>query len=156
MRRRFSNAAAGLGALALAVSLPTFGCGYCIEDKMAAVYDHRVITEALDKHHHIAFFALEGTLPPEGQARRVIANALRSAKGVDSQSLRVSVAAASLSISYDGERISSARIIEVMNREFAARGLRVSLIFLRAACGLNSLTDPRSPAAACQPAGEAQ
>lgn len=95
---------------------------------MAAVYDHRAITEALDKHHHIAFFALEGTLPPDGQARRVVAGALRSAKGVDPQSLRVSVASASLSLSYDGQRISSARIIEVLNREFAARGLRVSLL----------------------------
>ncbi|MEO5676298.1 MAG: hypothetical protein ABIQ84_02010, partial [Usitatibacter sp.] len=85
-------------------------------------------TDALDKHHRIAFFALEGTLPPDGQARRVVASALRSAKGVDSQSLRVSVASASLSLSYDGERISSDRIIEVMNREFASRGLRVSLL----------------------------
>ena len=128
MRKRVPIAAAGLAVLALAASLSSFGCGYCIEDRVAAVYDHSVITEALDKRHQIAFFALEGTLPAEGQARRVIANALRSAKGIDSQSLRVSVASASLSLSYDGARISPARIIEVMNREFAARGLRVSLL----------------------------
>ncbi|MEO5677387.1 MAG: hypothetical protein ABIQ84_07550 [Usitatibacter sp.] len=127
MRRR-AHAAAGLAALALAASLPALGCGYCIEDRMAAVYDHRVITDALDKHHRIAFFALEGTLPPDGQARRVVAGALRSTKGVDSQSLRISVASASLSLAYDGQRISSARIVEILNRKFAARGMRVALL----------------------------
>ncbi len=108
MRQRVPIAAAGLAVLALAASLSSFGCGYCIEDRVAAVYDHSVITEALDKRHQIAFFALEGKLPAEGQARRVVADALRSAKGIDSQSLRVSVASASLSLSYDAARISPA------------------------------------------------
>ena len=133
----------------MAASLPTFGCGYCIEDRVAAVYDHAAIGAALDQHRQIVFFALEGKLPAEGQALRIIAHALRSVEGVDSRSLRVSFASASLSLSYDGKRISSARIIEVMNREFAARGLRVPLIFLRAVCGLNSSSDLRMSAAAC-------
>lgn len=127
MRRRISSAAAGLAGLALVAS-PAFGCGHCVEDKVAAVYDHAVITRASDLHHRMAFFALEGTLPPDGEVRRLIARALTSAKGVDSPSLRLSVDSASLSLSYDGKRISSAQIMATLNGKLAARGLSVALL----------------------------
>lgn len=130
MRRRVASAAAGLAGLALVAASPAFGCGYCIEDKVAAVYDHGVITKALDQRHQIAFFAIEGPLPADGESRRVIAKALASAKGVDSPSLRVSVDSASLSLSYDGKRISSDQIMDTLNRKLAARGLRVSVLKL--------------------------
>ncbi len=115
-------------AAILSASLPASGCGFCEEDRVAAVYDHGVITQALDRHHQIAFLAIEGKLPEAGQARRVIANALKSAPGIDAQSLRVSVEAASLSLSYDARRTSPTRIVQILNRHFAARGLRVSLL----------------------------
>ena len=127
MRRRVSSAAAGLAGLALAAS-PAFGCGHCIEDKVAAVYDHAVITKALDLDHRMAFFALEGALPAGADVRRLLARALTSAKGVDSPSLRLSVSSASLSLSYDGKRISPGQIMDTLNRKLAARGLSVSLL----------------------------
>jgi hypothetical protein len=127
MRKRMASAAAGLAGLALAAA-PAFGCGHCIEDKVAAVYDHGVITKARDRNHPIAFFAIEGSLPPGRESRRVIAWALAPAKGVDSPSLRVSVDSASLSLSYDGERITSDQIMDTLNRELEARGLIVSLL----------------------------
>ena len=114
--------------MALAAASPAFGCGHCIEDRVAAVYDHGVIDKALDLHHRIAFFAIEGPLPADGESRRVIAKALTSAKGVDAPSLRVSVDSASLSLSYDGKRISSDQIMDALNRKLAARGLGVSLL----------------------------
>ena len=126
MRKRVARVAAGLAGLALAS--PAFGCGYCVEDRVAAVYDHGVIARALDQHHRVAFFAIEGPLPADGEPQRVIAKALTSAKGVDSPSLRVSVDSASLSLSYDGKRISSDQIMDTLNRKLAARGLGISLL----------------------------
>jgi hypothetical protein len=112
----------------LLAASPAFGCGYCIEDKVAAVYDHGVITAALDRHHQMAFFAIEGTLPTRGESRRIFAKALLAAKGIDASSLRVSMDSASLSLSYDDKRISSDRIMRILNRKLAARGLSVSLL----------------------------
>ena len=128
MRRRAAAAAAGLAGLALVAASPAFGCGYCIEDKVAAVYDHAMITRALGRNHHIAFFAIEGPLPAGGLSRRVVSEALMPAKGVDSPSLRVSPDSASLSLSYDGKRISSDQIRDALNRKLLARGLSVSLV----------------------------
>jgi hypothetical protein len=38
-------------------------CGYCVEDKMAAAYDHAVVSRALAQQHHIAFFHVDGSSP---------------------------------------------------------------------------------------------
>ena len=38
---------------------------------MAAVYDHAVVTAALDHRHQIAFLSVEGTLPANAEARRL-------------------------------------------------------------------------------------
>ena len=95
---------------------------------MAAVYDHAVVNAALDRRHQIAFLSVEGTLPANAEARRVFAKALAFGQGIDSRSLRVSVASASLSLSYDGKRISADQIVDTLNRKLEARGLRVSLL----------------------------
>ena len=92
------------------------------------MYDHGLIAKALEQHHQMAFLAIAGPLPADGESRRVIARALASAKGVDSPSLRVSVDSASLSLSYDDKRISSDQIMDTLNRKLAARSLSVSLL----------------------------
>ena len=131
MKKRTARAAAavaGLAGLALAAASPAFGCGYCIEDRVAAVYDHGVITDALNAHHQIAYFAIDGPLPGNGKSRRIIARALASTKGIDAPSLRVSVESASLALSYNEKWTTSAQIIDTLNRKLATRGLSVSLL----------------------------
>ena len=128
LRRSVAGARAGLAGLALAAASPAFGCGYCIEDRVAAVYDHAVVNAALDQHHQIAFLAIEGPLPASAELRRVLARALAFAQGIDSRSLRVSVNSAALSLAYNGKRISADQIVDTLNRKLAARGLGVSLM----------------------------
>ncbi len=127
MRRGVAGTRAGLAGLALAAA-PAFGCGYCIEDRVAAVYDHAAVTAALDQHHHVAFLAIEGPLPAGAESRRVLAHAFAYAQGIDSRSLRVSVDSAALSFAYNGERVSAEQIVDTLNRKLEARGLSVSLL----------------------------
>ena len=58
-----------LVAALLALSQQALACGYCVEDKIAAVYDHATVTHALAQKHQVAFFHVEGALAP-GAARR--------------------------------------------------------------------------------------
>jgi hypothetical protein len=119
-------ACAGLAFAALLAPLPGRACGYCIEDRVAAVYDHGVIAKARERRHRMAFFSLEGRVPAGDEARRAIARSLSSASGVDAGSVRVSVESASLSLSFDPALSSGARIRESLNRDLAARGLKVA------------------------------
>jgi hypothetical protein len=124
---------AGLAGLAIAgTATQALGCGHCVEDRIAAVYDHGAIARALEQHHRIAFFSIEGPLTAGQEPQRAIAGALRSMKGVDAASLRVSVESAALSLSYDGKLTSSSRIVDALNRKLAAHGLSVSPIGLDA------------------------
>jgi hypothetical protein len=140
LRRRAARLAArtaaklaGLAGLVIAVAAtPALGCGHCVEDRIAAVYDHGAIARALEQHHRIAFFSIEGPLTAGKEPQRAIAGALRSMKGVDAASLRVSAESAALSLSYDGKLTSSNRIADVLNRKLAAHGLSVSTIELDA------------------------
>ena len=109
----------------LVASLPALGCGYCDEDKIAAVYDHRAISAAHAQGKQVAFFAIDGPLQTLAESRRVIAKALKSVDGVDARSLRVAADAGSLSLAYDGKLTSSARIMDALNRAPASRGARI-------------------------------
>ena len=97
-------------ALTLAVclllgSVGAFACGFCVEDKIAAVYDHALITQAMSRGHHVAFFAIDGTLDPHSTQKSVIERAAAKATGVDTKSIRVSVESAALSASFDPARV---------------------------------------------------
>ena len=128
MRRGVTGARASLAGLALAAATPVLGCGYCIEDRVAAVYDHAVINAALEQKHQIAFLAIGGRLPASAESRRLLAHALAFAQGIDTHSLRVSVDSAALSIAYNGERVSAGQIVDTINRKLEPRGLSVSLL----------------------------
>jgi hypothetical protein len=121
------RAAAGLASLWLAAT-PALGCGHCVEDKVAAVYDHAALAAALAQHRQTAYFAIDGPLQAGAEPRRVIARALRSVDGVDSRSLRLAADAGSLSLSYDAERTSSGKIMDILNRTLAPRRAGVSLL----------------------------
>ena len=59
----------------------SLGCGYCVEDKIAAAYDHAVVVSAMDRRHEVAFLSLEGTTAKSRE--RSIVSAVESVAGVD-------------------------------------------------------------------------
>jgi len=61
-------------------------CGYCVEDKIAATYDHAVVTRALAEKHHVVFLHVDGAVP----GRKALEDAVYSAPGVDRGTARVS------------------------------------------------------------------
>lgn len=120
--------AAALTAL-LAVAGAAGACGVCVEDKMAAVYDHAVVTRALAQKHHVAFFHIEGTLTPGEAARRALEALAGSVAGVDKGTSRVSVDSAALSIAFDPKRTPVAGLQNVLERKLAAK--KISLMLLQ-------------------------
>lgn len=123
MNRAESAARAAILLLVAATALPALGCGYCIEDRIAAVYDHGVRSRALDRDHQVAFFAIEGTFAPrDAAAGRAI---VETTPGVDRSSVRVSDELASVSFAFDPGRglVDLQRRIE---RRLKSRGLTLS------------------------------
>ena len=92
-------------------------CGYCVEDKIAATYDHAVVTRALQRGQHLAFFHVDGPSPPASDAPR--ARRRGSMPGVDKASVRISADLLTLSLAFDPRHVPLAAIVERLDRRLS-------------------------------------
>jgi hypothetical protein len=117
-----------VAALIAGFAATSFACGYCIEDKIASVYDHAVVTRATAQKHQVVFFAVEGRMLPGDESRHALEAIAESAAGVDKGSARVSIESASLSVSFNPARTPFAGMERSLSRKLAARGLSVAIL----------------------------
>ena len=117
-----------IAAFAAGSAATSFACGYCVEDKIAAVYDHAVVTRAVAQKHQVVFFAVEGQMSAGEASRRALEAVAESAAGVDKGSARVSVESASLSVAFNPARAPFAGMERSLSRKLAARGLSVAIL----------------------------
>lgn len=101
-------AAAVLGAFVPAIGA---ACGACDEDKVAATYDHAVVTRATAGGEVMVFCAISGRF----DAARLKAAAGR-VRGVRPESVRVSTEPAALSFAVDPKRRSAQAAVDAAQR----------------------------------------
>jgi len=122
MRRILRVAAVGLAATCAMTAL---ACGYCIEDRVAAVYDQKVVDAAARGHRTVAFFSIEGEVRDDAASKRAVGAALRAA-GAAGGSSRVALVNAACSMAYDPSRTSLEAVVTAANRPLASRGLALA------------------------------
>jgi len=116
------------GWLVLLAPSVALACGVCVEDRVAAAYDHAVVTRSIERRHEVVFLAIEGEIAVSARLSREIQAAVESAGGVDRGSTRVSLASASLSFAYDPARGRLGPIMRALDKALAQSGLSVSLL----------------------------
>ena len=102
-------------------------CGYCVEDKIAAVYDYAAVQQAASRKQTTVYFAIDGRI---GEQAPKLQKLVSSVPGVQQGSARVSVEAAALAVAFDPARVS----LGVLQRNLEAklRPLGLSLLLLDA------------------------
>jgi len=75
----------------LLISATAGACGACIEDKVAATYDHAVIDRAIASQRQVVFVAIEGPSNAEKVIAQIVAAAPK-VRGVQPGSVRTSTA----------------------------------------------------------------
>jgi len=113
-------------AAGLLFAQAALACGYCVEDKIAAAYDHAVIARAVDVRHKVAFLSMEGALAKSQE--RVLARAVESTAGVDRGTVRISVEGGALSFAFDPSRHTLNSIVEGIQKRVAAKGADISVL----------------------------
>jgi hypothetical protein len=111
-------AVAPVGALA---------CGVCIEDKIAATYDHAVITRAAARHQVVVFASLDGF----GDARALARDATTAASrvnGIERDSVRAAAEPPALSFALDPSRQSAEAALGQIEKRAATPGLKLTLL----------------------------
>jgi len=122
-------AALALGFSLAGAALSAVACGFCIEDKVAAVYDSAIVERAVADHRHVAFFAIEGEARIDGATRRAVASALESAGGVRG-TVRVALANGACSIAFDPKRTDMKRLAASADRALASHKLSLTAVRL--------------------------
>ena len=113
-----------LTAALLLLAGEAVACGYCVEDKIAATYDHAVITRALANGRHVVFFHVDGAA-----VSRAALEQAASGRGIEKGSARISPDALTLSVAFDPKRISLVELNALLDRKLAKH--KASLLPLR-------------------------
>jgi hypothetical protein len=105
-----------LAALLAGASSATLACGYCVEDKIAATYDHAVVVRALGQKHQVAFFHVDGGT---AAGRTALLRSAEATPGIDRGSVRVSDDGLTVSFAFSG----SLGVVQAsLEKKLASRG----------------------------------
>ena len=100
-------------------------CGYCVEDKIAAVYDHAALMQARANKQTVVYFAIDGTIR---DTRPQLEKIVHSVPGVQKASARVSVEAHALAVTFDPRGTALAALQAGLEKALKARGLKLLLL----------------------------
>ena len=129
---RNAHAAALCVALVLALGNPAaMACGYCVEDRIAAVYDHALLQRTLASKHQIAFFAWDGPLTRSEAVRLKILALGDATPGVDRGSTRVSMEPAALAVAFDPQCSNVQSVQAALQKTLGS--MKLSIVLLQAA-----------------------
>ena len=121
-QRRALVFAAALVVFAPAASL---ACGACVEDKIAATYDHGVVEQAVANGDVIVFCEITGSL----DAQRLM-QTTRRVHGIKPKSVRVSAQPPALSFAVDPNVRSPQAAVDAAQRSLTP-GTRLTIVHLR-------------------------
>jgi len=111
------------GAALLALAPTAWGCGVCVEDKVAATYDYAVVQKAAATGKAMVYCEVKGPF----DARR-LRNAARQVRGLDTASVRVSPQPAAMSFALDTAQQSPQSAVAALQK--ALPDSRVAIVRL--------------------------
>src|SRR5690349_22255011 len=120
---RFSLLMVFLGVLQAA---PSFACGVCIEDKVAATYDYQIVMDATARNHVVVYGQVEGNTDMGKLVRELAAVASRTA-GVDRGTVRTSTTPAAFSFSLDPAMQTPHAAIRSVLQRLRTTGVQLSI-----------------------------
>jgi hypothetical protein len=97
---------------------------FCIEDRVAAVYDQAIVDSALAQGRRVVFFALEGS-PRMSEATRRAGARRPGGSGTVKGSARVSLENAAAAVAYDPARTDPGALALSADRALASLGLKL-------------------------------
>jgi|SRR5262245_61304631 len=117
-------------AAAMLIAAPRWAgaCNACVEDKVAATYDWRVIAEAQRAHHVVVFTALIGPAAGASRLEPEVRRALASVGGIDRGSLRISFTPPAVSFACDPAREAPDRLVARASQRLAPMKLSLATV----------------------------
>jgi hypothetical protein len=115
--------------VATLASAAALACGHCVEDRIAAVYDHALVQRTLAGKHQVAYFAWDGPTERSEAVRMKMLALGEATTGVDKGSVRVAMDPAAIAVAFDPRRTSAEAVAAALQKKLGA--LKLSLIPLQ-------------------------
>lgn len=120
------SAPAACAAALLALSAGAWACGHCMEDKVAATYDHAVVTKAIGNGKVVVFAEVSGRGDPAALARTA-RRAASKVRDVVPGTVRVSQGPVTVSFAMNTATLSPEEALAAAERA-AAGGMKLTLL----------------------------
>jgi hypothetical protein len=120
---------ARIAALTFAATLSAsaLACGVCIEDKVAATYDHAVVTRAAARHQLLVFGEVQGAVDMKA-ATDTIVRAAPQVQGVDRKSVRTSVSPPAFSFALAPATLAPDAAVAELQKRLRIEGVKLSVL----------------------------
>jgi len=102
-------------------------CGVCTDDKVAASYDHAVLTHARERGQVVVFAEPGGVADPAAAMKRVAAAAAH-VRGIDPASVRSSAAPASIGFALDTKVARPEQALKTLASAAKVPGLQLATL----------------------------
>jgi hypothetical protein len=113
-----------LGAV---LSAPSQACGVCIEDKIAATYDHAVVTRAGTQRHLVVFGEIGGAVDVRAMLEKLPPAAAR-VRGIDRGTVRTSAAPPAFSFALDPAARTPESAVADLQRRLRTQGATLTVL----------------------------
>jgi hypothetical protein len=122
-----------LTAVILMAWLPSLSlaCGHCLEDRIAAVYDHALMEKTIASKQKMLYFAWDGPVNRDETTRLRILRLSGFVSGITPQSVRVSIEPATMALAYDPLKTNPKRIESALEVIFSKEKIFLTLLPLQ-------------------------
>ena len=114
-----------LASLLLMSTSSAIACGHCLEDKVAAVYDHTMVAKTVREKHVVAFFGIEGPLVLNQTSKQEIQKIIASIHGVDPNTSRISLETGSISLAFNPTILTYPALLDSLDKKLKPKKLSV-------------------------------
>ena len=122
-----------IASLLLFTATTASACGHCVEDRIAAVYDHTLVKRTVVGKFQIVYFAWDGPLPRDEATRKRILALGEAVTGVATGSVRVAMEPAAIAVAFDPRRSSAAAIAAALQKKLQPLKVGIVPLLARAA-----------------------
>jgi hypothetical protein len=117
----------GLAVIGFMTPMLAVACGACVEDTVAATYDHAVVERAATQGKVLVYALIDGAGDAKALANKA-GDAARRVAGVDRTSVRVSAAPLALSFAIDPKAQTVDGAIASMQQRGHDQGIKLSVV----------------------------
>ena len=126
MKRYFRRSL--LASFLFLLSSNVFACGYCLQDRIASVYDHVLVAKTKQLNQKMLYLVWDGPAARDETTKRHLIAIASRIQGVTKGSVRVALEPPTIGLAYQPSIISRERIETLLLQQLRSMNIVVSFL----------------------------